>query len=672
MKFAKKLSKHQFFPLIIWDTVGIFSAFLVAFLARFDGLVPVERWEPFLWTMLGVIGIYTVINILSGLYAHIWRYTSAHESLVVVTASITSTSVIIMLMLGYPSNRPLPLGAALLGGLLSTVVLVLNRYRQRILTGLMARLERVVGSPDRQRVLIVGAGEAGQILARQLHSHSASYQYELVGFVDDDPDKQHLHLHGVPVLGTREQIPHLVQERSINLIVIAIHSISGPNLRDMLTTCLDTQAKVKIMPDFIGSIGQRQGSKLLVEDITPTDLLGREPYTVDEVACQDLIADKVVLVTGAAGSIGSELCRQVLKRGPRRLLILDNNETGLHNLKLSLNSCNFSNSGLKLDSNLVVPVVSSVTNEKRLETIFETHRPSLVFHAAAYKHVPLMEQHPSEAIMVNTGGTFKLAMLAAKYHTERFVLISTDKAVNPGSIMGASKRACELVLANMPNLVSNQPNGPAPNPRVNGHGGSNGVTHTFDTLFQVTQTTRFTAVRFGNVLGSRGSVVPTFIRQIEQGGPITITDPNMSRYFMSIAEAVSLVIQAATLTQGNDLFMLDMGQEIRIVDLAHKLIRLRGLRPGHDIELVYTGIRPGEKLHEELTMSTEVQEATSHAKIFRVINSHQQHPPDFADQIHWLIALAEAGRDDEAKELLWYLTKSTAIAVDNKYPVLVG
>jgi FlaA1/EpsC-like NDP-sugar epimerase len=418
--------------------------------------------------------------------------------------------------------------------------------------------------------LIIGAGESGQFLARQLQTHSQRHRYELVGFVDDDPAKLGLRLHGVSILGDRQAILQLVAERKVGLIIITIHNIPGSTLREILSICLNSQAQVKIQPDFL-KLMDNPKEALPLRDITPTDLLGRQPHQIDETACRELIWGKVILVTGAAGSIGSELCHQLLNFQPRQLLMLDNNETGLHNLTISCRHSPLADlEAEERPATEIKSIIADITNASKLEQIFKTYRPQIIFHAAAYKHVPLMEQQPDEAVRVNVLGTKIVSKLAARYAAECFVFISTDKAINPSSIMGATKRLGEMMI-------------------MNGVPGS----------------TLFTAVRFGNVLGSRGSVVPTFTRQIELGGPVTVTHPEMTRYFMSVSEAASLVIQAATLTEGKDIFMLDMGQRIRIADLAHKMIRLRGLRPGQDIAIEYTGIRPGEKLYEEFLAPDE-------------------------------------------------------------------
>jgi FlaA1/EpsC-like NDP-sugar epimerase/lipopolysaccharide/colanic/teichoic acid biosynthesis glycosyltransferase len=579
-------------PLGLADAAAVALSYWAALAFRFDGRVPTNELEWLLVALPLVVLVYVATNYLFGLYHHLWRYTSASEVVTLGITGATATAILAGYNLLWQSSRPIPLSVVLLGGLFATVLFTALRYRQRLLTGLMGRMQNLVGSPQRCRTLIVGAGAAGRNLGRALATGDDSRRYELVGFVDDDASLHGRRLHGAKVLGDRSAIARIVAERGVGLVVIAIHAISGATLRELLSICLTTPARVKILPDFMGSIDHTDGAPLL-RDIMPEDLLGRQTSAIDAEACRDIIADKVVLVTGAAGSIGSELCRQVLRFGPRALVMLDNNETGLYDLLISLPA----------ERPNTVPVVADVTNPARVEAVFATYLPQVVFHAAAYKHVPLMELHPEEAVRVNVGGTRVVAEQAHRHQVERFVLISSDKAVQPSSVMGATKRLGELLMLELADHAQH----------------ARTVGERYDV---VRPATLFTAVRFGNVLGSRGSVVPTFTRQIDQGGPVTVTHEEMTRYFISIPEAVSLVIQAATLTAGGDLFMLDMGQAIQIKDLAHKMIRLRGLRPNVDIPVVFQGIRPGEKLHEELIAPGETRELTTHPRVFRIGSSH--------------------------------------------------
>ncbi len=642
--FNRQVMHQKFYPLILWDSMGIGATFLLALFFRFDWHISYNA-TLFFRVMPLTILLYCTVNVFFGLYAHLWHYAKADEVFTIATSVVTSTVILFIVTMLYNLRSHLPLGVVLLNGVLAVVAFTAIRYRQRLLTGLTRRIHLVVGHPT-QRVLIVGAGEAGHLFAKQLQAVPWRYRYELVGFVDDNPKKLNLRVHGARVLGNRHDIARLVAELNVSLIIIAIHELDGPSLRDILSDCLKTEAQIKIQPDFLGKMNSLNGT-LPLKDVTPEDLLGRAMKVADQAACQAIIADKVVMVTGAAGSIGSELCRQICQLRPRQLLLLDNNESGLYDLAMSIKS-NCADSPIKV-------VIADVTQQAKLETIFASYRPQVVFHAAAYKHVPLMEEHPDEAVRVNVLGTKNLVELAVRYATERFVFVSTDKAINPSSIMGATKRLGEMLIIDGIRRETIKLNG-------NGHNGNghNGYANGHGHLKPVKPTTLFAAVRFGNVLGSRGSVVPTFTRQIDGGGPVTITHPDMNRYFMSIAEAVSLVIQAATLTKGGDIFMLDMGQELRITDLAHKMIRLRGLRPDVDIPIVYTGLRPGEKFHEELIAPTEERQLTAHPSIFRIQVQQWGDTKQLRNQVNELIELASRQRTAEVVALLWHLVKTNS------------
>ncbi len=514
-----------------------------------------------------------------GVYQRIWTRTSGHGITVIINAAISATVIIVGVSFFF-SVRPIPLRFLFLGNLLVFGGLVAIRFRSRMATSFVWRWNAVIRRefPEpRSRVLIIGAGESGQTLAWRLMHRFNTHHYQVVGFIDDDPDKQNMYVEGVRIVGMRQDIEQVAERLDIDLIVVAIHNISGPDFRDVLTACENTKALIKVVPDLEAMVSARQ-SAVLLRDVQAEDLIGRSMVTRHEAVDLTPITNKVILITGAAGSIGSELSRQIIQYQPTRTILLDNNESGLHDLLTELQS---KHPGIDIVAALV-----DITMRGALRSIFEKHQPQIVFHAAAYKHVPMLEYYPREALRVNIGGTRNVAELAREFDVERFVLISTDKAVNPSSIMGASKRICELML----------------------HALSQDETcHTL-----------FTSVRFGNVLGSRGSVVPTFNRQIDSGGPVTVTHQEMTRYFMSIPEAVNLIMHAACLTHGNDIYVLRMGEVVRIVELAERMIRLRGLRPYKDIEIKFTGMRPGEKMHEELFHGAEVALETVHPKIMKV------------------------------------------------------
>lgn len=616
MQAAFRRSIKQAFPLILCDALAVVFSFFIALALRFDGKIPTEHLVSFWRAIPLVIFVYCLMNRFFGLYKRLWRYASVQEVLAIFASVVTSTLFVLIIEVLWNIKRPIPLSIVIAGGTFTSGAFTVVRYRKRLLTGLMGRLERVVGSPGRPFVLIIGAGEAGQLLARQLKNQDLRYQYEVVGFVDDDPKKLGMSVHGATVLGNRRQIPSLVSERAVDLIVIAMDKVSGEDFRDILSICQRTRAQIKILPELF-DLMDSTSSSLLIRDVSDEDLLGRREVEIDTEACRGLISDKTVLVTGASGSIGSELCRQIASNKPRCLLLLDNNETGLYKLSLELG----------LDSNPWARyIVGDVTDGRKMEELFQKYRPQLIFHAAAYKHVVLMEEHPDEAVRVNIGGTMTLSELAHRYHAERFVLISTDKAVNPCSVMGAAKRVGELLTSSMP---------------------SNGQT-------------LYTAVRFGNVLGSRGSVIPTFQKQIEMGRPVTVTHPDAARFFMSAQEAVNLIIQAASLTRGGDIFILDMGEEIKIDDLARKMIRLRGLRVGEDIEIKYIGLRPGEKLHEELVSKGEEKHPTAHPSIFHIENNDEIDRDALLAGIEELMSLTKEANSGELVTLLQEMVRTHA------------
>ncbi len=533
-----------------------------------------------------------------GGYSRIWSRTSGHDVRVIVFAVGTATIGLSLANVLFKS-RPLPLSVIWVANLIAVTGLVAIRYRSRLISGLSWRWRAVWYHefPDQAtRVLIVGAGDSGQTTAWRLKYRAPKDQrYQIIGFVDDDPAKRNLYVEGCRVLGGRTDIPNLVDAHKVELIAVAIHNIDGPDFRDILSYCEKTAVRIKIIPDVFAMIDSTDGVSLL-RDIKPEDLLGRQTVEWHKDVDATAISNRVVLVTGAAGSIGSELCRQLVTYKPLKLILVDNNESGLHDLTTELRT--------EKNEGVLVPYLADITNRTTLRRIFTEYRPQVVFHSAAYKHVPMLEHYPNEAVRVNIGGTQQVAGLARDFGAERFVLISTDKAVNPSCVMGASKRICELLM---------------------------------HALSQQTEKTLFTSVRFGNVLASRGSVVPTFNRQIEAGGPITVTDKDMTRYFMSIPEAANLVIHAACLTKGNDLFMLRMGEVVKIIDLAERTIRLRGLVPYKDIPIRFTGKRPGEKLHEELHTENEATIPTIHPYIIELVSRRNGlQPVSFSDRLNRL------------------------------------
>ena len=547
---------------------------------------------------------------VAGGYNRLWARTSGHDVTVLVNGVILASAVLIPVDFFW-RPRPVPLSVVIVGNGMALMGFVAVRYRSRLISGLSWRWRAIWHQEFPQqgtRVLIVGAGDAGQATAWRLKHRApdGEHRYEVVGYVDDDPAKLHMYIEGCQVLGTRADIPELVKKHNIELIVIAIHKISGADFRAMLTECEKTSARIKLVPDLFAQMDAKEGVPAL-RDVRAEDLLGRQSVEWHEGVDASAVSGKVILVTGAAGSIGAELCRQLLRYQPVKLIMLDNNESGLHDLITELLN--------EQTEAVLVPYLADVTQRPALNRLFAQFRPQVVFHSAAYKHVPMLQYYPAEAVRVNIGGTQQVAGLARDHGVERFVLISTDKAVHPSSVMGASKRLCELLM----HALAQQP----------GNG------------------TLFSSVRFGNVLGSRGSVVPTFSRQIDQGGPVTVTDREMMRYFMTIPEAVNLVIHAACLTKGDDLFMLLMGEEVRIIELAERLIRMRGLRPYTDIPIVITGVRPGEKLREELRAEFEATLPTTHPSIVQLASRRNGlQPTSFNDQLTALFTQGFAEGED--------------------------
>lgn len=497
------------------------------------------------------------------LYRGIWKYASASDLVNIMigcgVSAIAQTVGMTLLRLEYPRSYPIMYLVILIVGI------SIFRFTYRILGYIQSRREGINRS-GRKNTMIVGAGEAGYTLLKELqNSHFISQNVCCI--VDDDPGKLGKYLRGVLVAGNRYDICRLAEEYDIDEIMIAIPSATHSVVQEILDICSQTSCKLKVLPGLYQLVnGEVSVSKL--RNVEIEDLLGREPVDTQIDSIMGYVSGKTVLVTGGGGSIGSELCRQIARHEPRRLVIFDIYENNAYDIQQELKR---DYPGLDL-----VVLIGSVRNTHRINNVFEKYRPDIVYHAAAHKHVPLMEDSPNEAIKNNVLGTYKTAQAADKYHTSRFVLISTDKAVNPTNIMGASKRLCEMVIQMMNNCSQ----------------------------------TEFVAVRFGNVLGSNGSVIPLFKKQIEEGGPVTVTHPDIIRYFMTIPEAVSLVLQAGAQAKGGEIFVLDMGKPVKILDLALNLIRLSGYRPYEDIDIKFTGLRPGEKLYEELLMSEEGLQST--------------------------------------------------------------
>jgi len=555
---------------IALDIVLLSAAVLLSYLIRFEGSVT-ERFLPGIpYALLLITGSFLVSFFLLKVYSCSWRQAGIRELLLIIKAGALGVVMawgIYHAMQVIEFYIPIPTSIFIIAGLLSCIGIGSCRIAWRIFHNSTNKYQ-----PHQKRALVFGAGSAGKLIVTEL-LQSPDTDVFPVAFLDDDLRKQKLNVMGIPIVGTRYDIVKTVEAYKIDLVIIAIPSMNKEEVASIIELCKAARIQVKLLPRLSDMV-QSKISLNHIRDVQVEDLLGRDSVEVDLQEISAYIMDKVVLVTGAGGSIGSELCRQISSFHPRTLLLLGHGENSIFAIENEL---------IRIDpTTFIIPIIADIQDRNRIESIFEMYRPSIIFHAAAHKHVPLMERNAVEAIKNNIFGTRNLAECAHTYQAERFVAISTDKAVNPTSVMGATKRITELMIQSL------------------------------DKRSQ----TKFVAVRFGNVLGSRGSVIPLFKQQIRQGGPVTVTHPEMVRYFMTISEAVQLVIQAGALATGGEIFILDMGKPVKIADLAHDLIRLSGLEPGIDIQVVYTGIRPGEKLYEEILTQEEGATASKHNRIF--------------------------------------------------------
>ncbi len=558
--------------LLLYDIAVILLAEYGALLIRFEfrpGAIKPEFLDELIHYSPINIVLTLVIFALFSLYDSLWRYASVTELLNLTLACIISSMT--QVVGTYMMQHHMPRSYYILYLLLLFPMMAGGRFSYRLLRILRQKLY-TDNLKQPIYTMVIGAGDAGTVIIREM---KASYHLsnQVVCAIDDNPEKKGRRILGVPIVGNRKDIPAAVKKYKIQEIVVAIPTMKPRDKKELLEICKDTGCKLRLLPGVYQLINEEVSVSSLRE-VEIEDLLGREPVQVDLDSVLQYVQGKRVLVTGGGGSIGSELCRQIASHRPGLLVILDIYENAAYDIQQELKHD-------YPDLNLVV-LIASVRNTHRINSIFEKYRPQLVYHAAAHKHVPLMEDSPNEAIKNNVFGTLNTARAAEANGCQRFILISTDKAVNPTNIMGASKRICEMIIQ----------------------------------CLNQTSVTEFAAVRFGNVLGSNGSVIPLFKKQIEQGGPVTVTDKNIIRYFMTIPEAVSLVLQAGAYARGGEIFVLDMGEPVRIDDLARNLIKLSGLQPDVDIPIVYTGLRPGEKLYEELLMDEEGLKKTAHEKIF--------------------------------------------------------
>ena len=554
--------------LYIVDILAINAAFYIALYLRFEGNIDPQYLKVYLNNMIYLTLIKVAVFSYFKLYKSLWKYASIEEFLQVIVAAVVSNTGVLSYL--FIKQTPLPRSVYIIVTMIDIFLIggIRISYRMlRLLTESELRL-----SKHSKRVMIIGAGDAGAMIIRELKNHRQLNSIP-VAVIDDDIKKEGTRINGVPILGQRYDIMSVAIKKKIDEIIIAIPSASQKEIREIVNECKRTKAKVRIVPGMYELIGGEITIQQ-VRDVQIEDLLGRDEVKLNTNEISDYIMGKKVLVTGGGGSIGSELCRQIVKYHPSELIVLDIYENNAYDLQNELKR-KYEHINLKV-------IIASVRDKERIDQVIRDVRPHIIFHAAAHKHVPLMEDNPREAIKNNVFGTLHLVQAADQYEVQRFVMISTDKAVNPTNIMGATKRLCEMIIQSMDKQSK----------------------------------TEFVAVRFGNVLGSNGSVIPLFKTQIAQGGPVTVTHPEIIRYFMTIPEAAQLVLQAGGMAAGGEIFVLDMGEPVKILNLAEDLIKLSGLEPYEDIEIQFTGLRPGEKLFEELLLDEEGMKNTKHQKIF--------------------------------------------------------
>ncbi len=597
--------------LVLLDIGVVGVSYLAALALRFNGSVPRNYWQNFQWFVVVVATVHLLSNYLFGLYGQMWRYASVREARQVVLSGIFAGAVMISTTWLLSGRRFVPLSVVILGSALSLMGFGGIRFQSRLFGW-----RRRSAETEPSRVLLIGAGDAGSMVLKDL-LHNPSLGLTPVGIVDDDPRKARLSLHGVPVLGRHIAIPTLVPRLKVDQVLLAIPSATSDLVRDVAGLCEQANVALRVLPSIREVVGGRITARD-IRDLQIEDLLGRQQVSVDMEAVAAIAREKRVLVSGAGGSIGAEIARQVVAFQPESVVLLDHDETHLHDLMTELHG-----------HPEVQIALADIREQDRVISVFNHHRPQVVFHAAAHKHVDVLEMNPEEALATNIVGTANITDAAVATGVRRFVLISTDKAVRPEGVMGASKWFAEQIVRSV-------------------DGGC-----------------VFCAVRFGNVLGSRGSVIPTFLRQIAMGGPVTVTHADMARYFMSIREAVLLVLQAAALSQGGEVFTLDMGDPVSILELARRLIRLSGRVPGRDIPIEFIGVRPGEKLVEDLVDPAEDSIPSEHPSI---VVSRPPRPQRalLKQAMREMEALARGGQSDELA------VRMKALALEPAHAQVVG
>jgi len=601
---------RNFYLMPFLDACLVVASYLLAYLLRFEGKIPLREWEAMKSAIPYILPFKLLIFMFFGLYRGMWRYTSLVDLFNVLKATMASSVLIILVILFVYRFEGFPRSVFIIDGVLTFIFVAGLRVGIRLLLAEKGGfrfflqfypLSQRNGARPKKRLLIIGAGDAGEKIVREIRGN-LRLDYEVVGFLDDDPNKEGLRIHGVEVLGPLPKIHELSYDAAMDEVLIAIPSASAKEMRRILQACEATGLKCRTTPG-IGELIDGKVSFKTIREVSFEDLLGRDPVNLDtERICHYLI-DRIVLVSGAGGSIGSELCRQIVPFNPKNLILLDKTENNLFHIEMEFRH--------RFPKVSITPVLGDVHNRGFLDRLFATIKPQVVFHAAAFKHVPIVELNPWEGVFNNIVGSKNIVEASYQSGVERFVMISTDKAVRPVSVMGATKRIAEMITscyASRPNTSSN--------------GG------------------KFVSVRFGNVIGSEGSVVYLFKKQIERYGPVTVTHPEITRYFMTIPEACKLILQAGAMGEGGEVFILDMGTPIKIIDMARDLIRRSGFKPDADIEIKLIGLRPGEKLYEELVTEGEEIAPSAHKKIFVLKGENNYNLSWLNEKIDELVKLA--------------------------------
>lgn len=615
------IRSNNFYLIFFADACLIVVSYLLAYLLRFEGQIPVNEWKSFKAVIPYVVPFKLLVFVVFGLYKGMWRYTSVVDLFSVFKATGTSSALMILAVLFAYHFQGFPRSVFILDWILTFMFIAGVRVAIRLLLSEQEKglpsmhqfipfSQRKVRRP-KKRLLIIGAGDAAEKILREIRDNPRM-NYEVVGLLDDDPNKKGMNIHGVTVLGSVRRIHDMAFRDEMDEIVIALPSATAKQMRRIIEACEGTGLKCRTTPGIDELINGKISFRT-IREVSFEDLLGRDPVNLDTNSIGGYLTDKVVLVSGAAGSIGSELCRQIAQFHPKNLILFDKTENSLFHIDVEFRQ--------RFPEIFVTPVLGDVKHRIYLNKHFADYRPQVVFHAAAYKHVPIVELNPSEAIYNNVIGTKNIVEASHQFGVERFIMISTDKAVRPANVMGATKRVAEMITG----------------------------------CYAKSNPARFVSVRFGNVLGSEGSVIHVFKKQIERFGPVTVTHPEITRYFMTIPEACKLILQAGAMGEGGEIFILDMGMPIKIVDMARDLIRRSGFKPDVDIEIKFTGLRPGEKLYEELITEGEGISRTPHEKIF-VLKGNGYNLPWLNQKIEELVGLAQeqdaAGIKSKLKEIV--------------------